>query len=161
MPKLSHNVLIILSGLVWFAIGTMLLTIGVNLIVKALEQPTAYHPLFSFAYPYFDDLQSVGIIVLVVGLLIGFFKGRFVLGRSAQRVVNRIRTFPNPTPIYNLYSRGYYLLLAVMIGLGLSIKYLGLPDDVRGFIDVAIGAALINGAAIYFRIASAKPASVN
>lgn len=158
MLKLSHNALIIVSGLLWFAIGTMLLTIGVNLLVKALEEPASYHPLFTFAYPYFGDLQSVCIIVLVVALIVGFFKGRVALGRSAKKVVARIRSLPNPTPIYTIYSKGYYILLASMIGLGLSIKYFGLPDDVRGFIDVAIGAALINGGSTYFRIASVAPA---
>ncbi len=38
-----------------------------------------------------------------------------------------------------------------MIGLGVMIKVLDVPTDLRGWIDTAIGAALINGAVIYFQ----------
>ena len=98
--------------------------------------------------------------MVAVCLMIGYLKGKHVLGKSAVRGIERIRAFPNPTSLGNIYSAKYYVLLAIMIGLGLSIKYLGLPHDVRGAIDVAIGAALINGALIYFRnMRNAEPSS--
>jgi hypothetical protein len=52
-----------------------------------------------------------------------------------------------------IYSPTYYLLIGIMIGLGLSLKIFGLPIDIRGLVDVTIGAALINGAMLYFRSA--------
>jgi hypothetical protein len=40
-----------------------------------------------------------------------------------------------------------------MMMLGMIFRYLPIPIDVRGFIDLAIGSALMNGAMLYFRAA--------
>ncbi len=102
------------------------------------------------------SVENSVIILIALGMLIGYSKGRYILGKSALKGIERIRSFPNPTEITNIYSSKYYILLGLMIGLGVSMKYLGIPADVRGTIDVAIGAALINGAMIYFRHAVQK-----
>jgi hypothetical protein len=47
------------------------------------------------------------------------------------------------------------MLMGIMILLGLSMKWLGLPIEIRGTIDVAIGSALMNGGIAYFRTAFA------
>jgi hypothetical protein len=39
-----------------------------------------------------------------------------------------------------------------MVLLGLVIRFLPIPIDARGLVDVAIGSALINGAMLYFRV---------
>ena len=113
----------------------------------------AHFPLLHSIAPYFGGKEQTATILIALGLLIGFFKGRFILGKSAKRGVERICSFPNPTSLSNIYSAKYYILLGGMVGLGMSIKFLGLPNDIRGLVDVAIGAALINGAMIYFRSA--------
>jgi hypothetical protein len=87
---------------------------------------------------------------LAFGIVVGYFKGRHVLAKSAEKGVQRLRQFPNPTPLSSIYSAKYYLLLGGMMGLGFSIKFFGLPNDIRGFVDVAIGLALLYGATIYF-----------
>jgi hypothetical protein len=45
-----------------------------------------------------------------------------------------------------------------MMALGLVFRFLPIPIDLRGLIDVAIGSALINGAMLYFRAARATAA---
>ena len=135
MLKLSHAALVVISGLVWFGIGIFLLSLGLNLIVGGTHLELAangkYTPILEMLTPYLG-LEQAALLIVVIGLTIGYAKGRFVLGKSARRGVVRILTFPNPTSITNIYSGPYYLLLALMIGLGMSIKFLGLPDDVRG-----------------------------
>ncbi len=159
MLKLSHNSLIQLSGVLWLAIGSLLLFLGVNFLTQAFENPSGNHPLFNALAPYMGDREIVAVILLVVALFIGFFKGKLALGRSAARVTARIRSLPNPAPLSQAYSKGYCLLIAFMICLGISLKYLGLPNDVRGLIDIAIGAALINGGKVYFRLAQQPKAT--
>lgn len=158
--KLSHTKLIVISGLIWFVIGVSLLRLGLNLITSTLESPGNY-PLINFLQQYINTKESVALLLVVLALMIGYFKGSFVLGKSARRGVERIRSFPNPTSIANIYSAKYYILLGVMVGLGMSIKYIGLNSDVRGFIDVIIGSALINGAMIYFRLAKSTPSQTS
>lgn len=150
--KLSHTKLIVLSGIVWFAIGAYLLNLGLNLLIGSIAG-TESTPLLTFLSPFMGTLQTAALTLIIAALAIGYFKGRYVLGKSAKRGVDRIRSFPNPAPLSKIYSGKYYLLLGSMVALGISIKYMGLSNDVRGFIDAAIGAALINGAMIYFRLA--------
>lgn len=155
--KLSHTKLIVISGLIWFAIGVYLLQLGINLLLSGVDgaaNMTAMHyPLVSSLKPYLGSVQSTALMLVVMALFIGYLKGRYVLGKSAQRGVTRILSFPNPTYISSIYSAKYYILLALMVGLGISVKYMGLSNDVRGLVDAIIGSALINGAMIYFKLA--------
>lgn len=151
--KLSHKTLVILSGIVWLAIGTYLLYMGLNLLTNhtAAVEPHNY-PLLHFLKPYAGTIESAALILVALGLAIGHYKGRYVLGKSARRGVERIMAMPNPARLSRIYSPKYYVLIAAMIALGVSIKYMGVDNDIRGFVDVAIGSALINGALIYFRL---------
>lgn len=155
MIKLSHSKLIFISGLVWFAVGLMLLPLGLKLLLGAAFAFNAPAPLMTPLAPLVGGSQQAALFIMVVALLIGYSKGRFVLSKSVRRSIARLLTFPNPTSLANIYSPGYYMLLALMVCLGMMIKWLGLPDDVRGFIDVAVGSALIQGAMLYFRLAFA------
>lgn len=150
MLKLSHTTLVYISGIVWLVVGLMLLRLGLTLLVGTATDPSGYFPLAAFMSGY---VGLNGALMLLVGLafLIGYLKGRFVLGKSAQKGVERIKSFPNPTSLGNIYSLKYYLLLGGMVALGISIKYLGIPNDIRGVVDVAIGIALLTGASIYIR----------
>jgi hypothetical protein len=157
MLKISHAALVAISGLVWFAVGGWLLPLGLSLMLEGTKQAqlsdVASLPLLRFLSPYLGGFEQAALLLIVVGLLIGQLKGLKVLGKSAQRGIERIKTFPNPTEITNIYSAKYYILLGGMVGLGMGIKFLGLSNDVRGLVDIAIGTALIRGALIYFRSA--------
>lgn len=157
MVKLRHATLVMISGLVWLAVGCFLLPLGLKLLVES-----AYHaplttgnpyPFIESLAPYLGGVQEAALFIIVMGLFIGYSKGKYVLGKSVKRSVTRIKSFPNPTSLANLYSKGYYLLFGSMVLLGMSIKWLGLSNDIRGAIDVAVGSALINGAVQYFRLA--------
>lgn len=157
MLKMSHKTLIIFSGLIWLAVGCFLLPLGLNFLLQAVQnthlQAGYHYPLLDFFTSFTSNVENAVVVLIAIGMLIGYSKGRYVLGKSAQNGVRRIRSFPNPMELKNVYSPKYYILLGLMIGLGISMKYLGIPADIRGVIDVAIGGALINGAMIYFRLA--------
>lgn len=141
MINLSHKTLIVLSGLLWFAIGAWLLPLGLRFLVEG-ELP-----------------DSIKITLIVFALFIGYFKGKKVLGKSAQRGIQRILSLSNPAPLSQIYPPLYYLLLASMILIGFLAKFL--PLDLRGFIDTAIGAALIHGSMVYFKAALKVPKEAN
>lgn len=154
MFKVSHATLITISGAIWLAVGLMLLRIGVNLLLPPASHETEFHlPLVQSLSPYLGGLKGALLGLLLFALVIGYLKGRFVLGKSAKKGVERILAFPNPVSITQIYSPKYFILLAGMVLLGISIKYMGIPNDIRGAIDVAIGIALLTGALIYFRYA--------
>lgn len=144
--QLAHSRLIMLSGALWLCVGLFLLPFGITLLLHE-----EVRPLTTSLSPLFGGLQEATVALLASALFIGYIKGRYVLGKSSRRIVNRIRSFPDPTSLANIFSPAYLILLGSMILLGISIKFFGVPNDVRGFVDVAIGAALINGAFITFR----------
>ncbi len=161
MLKLRHTTMIILSGLVWMGIGTMLLSIGLKLLVASSQYEATLRgdslPLLQAFAPLMADLEQAAIAIIVMSLFIGFLKGRFVLSKSAFRSIAHIRNLEEPANLSSMYSKKYYILLVGMVGLGMSIKYLGIPNDVRGAIDVAVGAALLQGSMVFFRQAVARP----
>lgn len=167
MFKLSHSKLIFISGLIWVFVGWMLMRLGLSLLMGesltsslASEQVEGSHPLLALLIPSFG-INGAVLTLLVIALVIGYMKGKFVLGKSAKRGVDRILSFPEPTSIFNIYSPMYYALLGGMMFLGISIKYLGIPHDIRGMIDVAVGMALLKGGTLYFRHASAIKAQAS
>lgn len=138
--KLQPRTLIIISGLIWFAIGFWLLNLGINFLVEASKDSTKAAVIFS---------ETALFILLAFALIIGFFKGRFVLSKTVERTTARLK---EATSIFSLFTPAYLVLIAVMVGLGILVRFL--PLDIRGFVDVAIGAALLNGAMLYFRKAA-------
>ena len=151
MWKAHHHTLIFLSGLIWLIVGVFLLTFGLSLVIGAINNP--FEMRFSFVKTLstlFGDTKTGCLVCLTSALTIGHLKGRFVLSRSAKRQIDRILSFVPPVPLSRLYSPGYYLLLASMMGMGMIMRWLPAAQDVRGLIDMAIGCALISGSFTYF-----------
>lgn len=151
MFKVSHTMLIFLSGLVWLGAGCFLLPLGLNFIVEALLQENVHQsqPVLHFLAPYVGSLETAVLIWISFALMIGYIKGTRVFSKNVNRSVNRILTLPNPSSLSKIYPPSYYVLLASMVLLGMLVRFA--PLDVRGGIDVVVGAALIHGAILYFR----------
>lgn len=133
---MKHKTWIQFSGIVWFAIGFLLFYKGMGFIRGA------------------ELSQSVTLMLTTGALLVGFFKARFVLSKSVRRVVSRIASLPLPIRLTNAYAPSYWILIAAMMGIGMSFKYLPISLALRGFIDIAIGFALIQGGLMYFKAAT-------
>jgi hypothetical protein len=147
-----HSTLYFLSGLVWLAAGCNLLPLGLRLLLGTLDPAaTAPTPLLQPFIQWMASPQQAVQLLIILGLFIGFLKGRTVLAKAVHREITRISQLPSPASITHLYGKKALVVLAIMVLLGMSMKWLALPSDIRGFIDVAVGAALINGAVIYFR----------
>lgn len=150
MLKLSHASMTFISGALWMIIGISLLQLGLKLLLDP-SLSNGSLPLLGL-FRGIIDLNSAAIALVTLALYLGFLKGKYVLSKSANRTINHIRSLPNPAPLHQIYTRSYLLLLGLMVCLGISIKYLGIPNDIRGMVDVAVGAALINGAVHFLRI---------
>ncbi|OGN63431.1 MAG: hypothetical protein A3E80_04260 [Chlamydiae bacterium RIFCSPHIGHO2_12_FULL_49_9] len=129
---MKHRSWIALSGFLWFSIGGSLLYKGLKFISQGPSQET-------------------GTMLIALGLAIGFLKGRFVLSKTVARVSNRIAALPLPIRFRDAFSKSYWILIGSMMALGILFRFLPIPIEVRGLIDVAIGSALINGSMLYFR----------
>jgi hypothetical protein len=152
--KYSRVVLGWISGGVWLVVGFLLFTQGVALLTAHLNHLEGSYPLIDLIAPYFGGSEQAIVGLIAIALYIGFLKGKHVLGKSARSGIERLKNLPDPVSLAKIYSAKYYILLAVMIALGMSLKYTGVPNDLRGFIDLAIGTALIQGAIIYIRLSN-------
>jgi len=156
MLKLSHRSLLILSGLVWLAVGIFLLSFGLNLLFTSLSTPVQAGDHFSLIHFFGQKVSGPSngfIVVVTIGLMVGFLKGRTVLKRTATKQVVNLRAHANPAKLTTVFNKRYLILIGLMMMLGMLLRYLPIHMDVRGAIDVTIGAALINGASHYFKSA--------
>lgn len=156
--KFKHRTLISVAGALWFVIGIFLLTLGIRFIMHTVRDPSLLlepgrFSILSVATYFVSNLNNAVILLLTSALILGYLKGRIALGKTVHKQIERISSLPNPAKLKFLYTKGHYLLIAFMIGLGFSMRFLPITLDTRGFIDVAIGSALINGALLYFRSA--------
>ncbi len=130
--SMKHKFWITFSGSLWAFAGVMLLRKGLHLLNELA-----------------DKQQATWLIA--AALLVGFVKGRFVLAKTVVRITNHIASLPLPISFWTVYPKSYWLLLSSMMVIGFALRLV--PIEWRGFIDVAIGSALINGAMLYFRAA--------
>lgn len=154
--KFKHTTLILIAGFVWLAIGILLLSLGLNFLLDTLKDPGLTHIAGKFSISnacarFSADPTKRVILIITAALLLGYMKGKMALGKSVKRQINRIEALPNPASLKYLYGKGYYALIALMISLGVLLRYLPITLDTRGAIDVVIGSALINGARLYFQ----------
>lgn len=155
MIKTSHRTLYAISGAIWLGVGIMLLNLGLGFIMQGFQGhsfiTSGYSSLFTSLASTTGGFELAAIIVIAVSLLVGGIKGRLVMQKAAQKSFNRISQLANPTPITNIYTRSNIAILAVMMSLGMLMKVVGLPLDIRGAIDTAVGCALMQGSLAYFR----------
>lgn len=127
---MTHRTWIFISGLIWAQVGGFLLYKGLS-ILSAFPETASWW--------------------IAAGLFVGFIKGRFVLAKTVSRVSDRIASLPLPIRFRDVFSKSYWILIGSMMLLGFALRLV--PLEWRGFVDVTVGSALINGALLYFKSA--------
>ncbi len=101
------------------------------------------------------------IISVILGVVLGILKGKFVLSKTALRNRNRISQLVPPLSIHQVFSGPFYGFIAGMMILGFLLRefngYLG------GYVVVAsiycgIGMALIAASRVYWKNNQLPPA---
>ena len=137
--KLNKKRLTIIAGGLWCIIGLVLIVRGLSLYQLAEMEQHATE-------------IAITISGIVAGL-IGLIKGKFVLSKTAHRNKNRIYNLDDPVGLQDIFSKPFYFLIPMMMGLGVLLRsyneYLG------GYIVVAaiycgIGMALIVSSRVYW-----------
>jgi hypothetical protein len=147
----SSKFWIAFSGIMWFAVGVFLLLCGVKLVVFSSIEGASHSFMFSKLFAMLKSREQAALILVTAGLILGFMKGRYVLSKTVRRVSDRICSLSEPIRFLDVYSFGYLILIGSMILLGMGMRWLSVPSDIRGVIDIAVGSALMNGAMFYFR----------
>ena len=136
---MNKKSLISIAGGFWCVVGLFLIVRGFGLYQLAGKE---------------QHSTQVAILVSgIVAVLIGIIKGKFVLTKTARKNKIRIKTLQEPVGIHEIFSKPFYFLIPMMMGLGIFLRsyneYLG------GYVVVAaiycgIGMALIVSSRAYW-----------
>lgn len=119
-PGVSQKTHLLLAALLWTIIGLFLVQRGIGYLI--------------------DDKL---LLLTAAGILAGSLKSRYILDKSAERGVERIKRFADNTCVGAVYSWKTWLLVAGMMLLGILVRSSSLPETIVGTVCIAIGWALI------------------
>jgi len=124
---------------------------------KMILKPGVSRSVHLFAAPFL--WTSIGLMLMVRGfgwigpgparwlvllaLVLGTLKSLFVLDRAARKCLQRIKDMDDNTCIGAVYSWKTWLLVALMMAFGITMRTLTEPGMVIGTLYVAIGWALL------------------
>lgn len=133
LGRFSAPILAAVAFLFWLVLGSMLFARGVDSLLK-IDSPVTQ--------------------TLLVGLAIflGVYKGWDILAPVAKQNLLRLRRLPQPGPLWQVFSKATWIIIAVMMLLGVSLRIFPLPDGVRATILIAVGIGMLMGAANYLRL---------
>ena len=83
---------------------------------------------------------------LIAAGVVGWAKGRFVLGPRARANAERIAAGSETASLFEMFTPATWLLVGGMMAFGYGLRHSGLPWPVLGAIYAAVGVALLVGA---------------
>ncbi len=153
--KISPFQALLMSFATWLGIGILLLYKGLTIFMSTLE--VGFTASWMAPLVYFTGDQEYAVLLCIsFALFLGFLKGKFVLKKTVTRISARFFSFQRPMSLKEVYPRYYLLIILVMMSMGMFFKFIPIASEFKGMIDVAVGAALINGSLQYFRMAFSK-----
>jgi xanthine/uracil permease len=118
-PGVSRSVHLFAAPFLWTAIGTLLMVRGFNWIGAGMPR-----------------------WLVLLALLLGTVKSLLVLDKTAKKSLQRIMELDDNTCIGAVYSWKTWLLVAMMMTFGITMRRLTDPGMVIGTLYMAIGWAL-------------------
>jgi hypothetical protein len=135
----TRRVLAILAAITWYVGGVVLVLKGGSLLLEARElRPGDFWPTFG----------------LLLGLIVGGLKARFIFHRSGLKNLERIAALKRPK-IWQFFSPKFFLMLGTVIPLGavmsrLAHGHFSLLIGV-GALDLSIATALLGSSIVFWR----------
>jgi hypothetical protein len=120
-----------IAGLIWTLVGAGLLTMGL---------------VFWLHLPYLGFLDAQHLGGGAIALCLGLAKGKFILDRTAGRVIERVDTLQEPNPlksVVQMFGLKTIGLIGLMMTIGIVLRVVGVSYEIRGLIYLAVGAALL------------------
>lgn len=132
MPRVPKNILVIISGLLWSAVGIFLIRLAFGWIV---------------------DLSSNEIIfALVAGLLLGSIIAHFGFNGLANKNIDRINQYQGKVCIWAFQKWTTYFLIAFMMSMGIFMRNIPyIPKFLLSPMYIGIGFALFVASFRYYR----------
>ncbi|HFB83963.1 MAG TPA: hypothetical protein ENJ72_04155 [Thermodesulfatator sp.] len=127
-PTAEKRILFLTCGLLWLMVGIYLMAL-------------AWYWFRRFGY-------SAPALLAMVGLLLAYYLG-FV--RIARKNIGRLRAKPQRICFFAFQSWKSYLIVAIMIALGATLRHSSIPKIWLAPLYMGIGGALSLASLCYFR----------
>jgi len=137
---LNKKKLIQIAGGVWVCVGAFLTIRGIGFFDIATSQQGA---------------TSTGVIIsVIIGLIVGGAKGKFVLSKTAKKNKARINGLEEPVNVGQTFAKPFYFFIIGMMGLGFLLR--AFNESLGGYVVVGgiycgIGAALVVSSLVYWK----------
>jgi hypothetical protein len=129
----------ILAALVWYIGGIILASKGGSLLFEAETLKPG---------------QSWTWLAVVIGLLIGGLKAKYLFSQSCKKNITRIDSLSHPK-VWQFFRPGFFLFLALMIATGVTLSRLAHHN--YGFLigvailDLSIATALLGSSYVFWK----------
>jgi hypothetical protein len=130
--RVSKNVLLLLAGIAWLAVGTMLV---IRAIFWISDGPHLHDYFFAGA----------GVAVALVVHHFGFL-------RIVDKNVDRILPMDTKSSPFSFVPWKSYVTIVFMISLGAFLRHSSIPKHYLAVVYIGIGLALILSSVRYFRV---------
>jgi hypothetical protein len=130
-PGVSKTWLILLAGLLWMGVGLMLCRFAAGWL-------TGYKAGNPYVY------AITGVLAALVIHHFGFLK-------IVNRNLDRMALLPDKCCVFSFMSWKSYLLVAVMMAMGITIRHSTIPKQILSVLYLGIGLALILSSLRYIR----------
>lgn len=146
---MNQNKAMALAGSLWCTIGVVLMLRGLSFI-QAMMESSIRGPVYLFIEKFsLSQSLSTPVVLLLIGVFIGFVKGNTVLKKGAEKNIERLKLL-KIVPIWKVFPVAGWVIMGVMSMIGMVVRYAGIPLDIRAVILVAVGSGLIQGGMTYF-----------
>jgi hypothetical protein len=143
--RLSGTQLKGLAFALWLLGGLVMVWRGGLFLMQALTQTAGASP-------------ALLALVVLVALIIGAAKGKFVLSKTSRRNIERLDALTEPQRPIHVYSIRSWMMILLMVMISVSLTLFHAPELLRGAVNLGIGAALIISSLAYAKSLTA-PAS--
>lgn len=130
-PAVEKTFLLFLSGIMWFCVGIMLNSFAIHWLI---------------AYKSKDSYIFAGI-----GFIAALFIHHFGFLKLADKNLGRISFMKDKPCIFSFMTWKSYLIVAVMVTMGITLRHSSIPKQYLSVIYIGIGLALLLSSIRYFR----------
>ena len=130
-PGVNKNYLLFLSGLMWIAVGTLLL---------------------SYAIKWLKDFNNtLDFIFSAIGFILALIIHHYGFLRVVDRDLDRILPLEGKRCVFSFMSWKSYLIVIVMMTMGITLRHSSIPKQYLSILYIGIGLALILSSIRYFK----------
>lgn len=130
-PAVPRHWLLAIAGIIWIAVGLLL-------CIRAIVW------LAAFALSTLVALETIGLLLAIVGYVYGFSK-------IVQKNINRINRLPDMACAFAFAAWGGYVMVGFMVTVGIALRNSPIPKQYLAMPYTAMGAILLTGGVRLFR----------